>query len=248
MLVHVQRPGATYVAPPHRWLREHRRRIKAGANPLVILQPMGPVMFVFDVADTEPEEGAPPLPREVVEPFEVRRGRIGGEYARTIENAKRDGVDVALQKAGSQSAGLIRVARRPGRLSFVVEVSPVPRHTLVPLRYEVLMNAEHSAEARYATLVHELGHLYCGHLGTPHPRWWPDRRGLTHEVSEFEAESVCYLVCARLGIDNPSEQYLAGYLEAHAETPAISLDRVMAAAGLIEQMGRERLGPRKEKP
>jgi hypothetical protein len=32
-----------------------------------------------------------------------------------------------------------------------------------------------------------------------------------------------------------------------SHTPAISLDCVLKAAGLIEQMGRERLEPRKEK-
>lgn len=47
MLVHIQMPGAIFVAPPSRWRREYRREIKAGARPLVILQPMGPVMFVF---------------------------------------------------------------------------------------------------------------------------------------------------------------------------------------------------------
>jgi hypothetical protein len=31
------------------------------------------------------------------------------------------------------------------------------------------------------------------------------------------------------------------------DVPAISFERVMASAGLIEQMGRERLKPRKEK-
>lgn len=58
MLVHIQRPGSTYVAPAHRWLNQFQHRIKPGAQPLVILQPMGPLMFVFDVSDTEPMEGA----------------------------------------------------------------------------------------------------------------------------------------------------------------------------------------------
>ena len=71
MLIHIQKPGAGYVAPPHRWLSDYRRRIKAEAQPLVILQPMGPVMFVFDVSDTEPEKDAPPLPPEVEHPFDV---------------------------------------------------------------------------------------------------------------------------------------------------------------------------------
>ena len=28
MLIHLQMPNAQYVAPPHRWLRDYRRRIK----------------------------------------------------------------------------------------------------------------------------------------------------------------------------------------------------------------------------
>ena len=58
---------------------------------------------------------------------------------------------------------------------------------------------------------------------------------------------MSYLVCARIGIDNPSEKYLSGYFGCHPEVPNISIERVMTAAGLIEKMGRERLGPREEK-
>jgi hypothetical protein len=54
-------------------------------------------------------------------------------------------------------------------------------------------------------------------------------------------------VCERLGIDNPSDGYLAGYLGKNEEIPPISLDCVMKATSLIERMGRERLGARKEK-
>lgn len=247
MLAHIQMPGATYVAPPARWLRDYGRRIKAGARPIVILQPMGPVMFVFDVADTEAEEGAPLLPPEVVQPFEVRKGRIGGEFRLTVENARRDGVEVVERAAGSQDAGMIRTVSSGRCLEVLAGLKPKPQYIRVPLRYEILLNERHSKEAKYATLAHELAHLYCGHLGTPNDRWWPDRQGLPIEVREFEAEAVCYLLCKRLGIDNPSEQYLSGYLRDYDETPPISLDCVMKAAGLIEQMGRQRMKPRKEK-
>jgi hypothetical protein len=246
MLIHIQMPGATYVATPHRWIKEYGRRIRTGARPLVILQPMGPVMFVFDVSDTEPGEHAKPLPREVENPYEVRQGSIGGELGLTIENAKRDGISVSEEKAGSQSAGLIRTVA-PGRhLQVTTKLKPSPEYTTVPLRYELLMNARHSAEAKYATLTHELAHLYCGHLGTPNEKWWPDRHSLANDLCEFEAESVSYLVCSRLGIDSPSAEYLAGYIKSYDETPPISLDCVMKAGGLIEQMGRTRQKPRKE--
>lgn len=246
VLIYTQMEGATYVAPPHRWQRDYKRRIKTGARPLVILQPMGPVMFVFDVADTEPEEGAPPLPPKVEKPFEVRQGSIGRELWSTIENAKRDGISIIEKDAGSQSAGSIRVAQPGNQLKVLSKVKPVEEYVTVPVRYEMLLNAKHSSETKYATLVHELAHLYCGHLGTPNEKWWPDRRGLSYEVCEFEAESVSYLLCARLGINSPSDEYLAGYLKVNEETPPMSLDCVLKASGLIEQMGRERLKPRKE--
>jgi hypothetical protein len=249
MLAHIQMPGATFVAPPHRWLSYYRRRIKAGGRPLVILQPMGPVMFVFDVSDTEPEKDAPPLPPEVERPFEVRRGKVTGEYERTVENARRDGVAVIERDAGSQNAGSIRWAN-PGKiLQILVKLKPGPLYEPVPLHFEVLLNNRHSLAAKYATIVHELGHLYCGHIGTPNEKWWQDRRGYDHAVQEFEAESVCYLVCERLGIDNPSAEYLSNYLDKNknGDVLPISLERVMASAGLIEQMGRERLKPRKER-
>ena len=234
MLVHVQMPGARYVASPHRWLRDYGRKIKPGARALVILQPMGPVMFVFDVSDTEGN----PLPQEIENPFEVRHGKIGKELIKTIDNAKRDGIAIHSRRLGSQQAGSIRSVKPSNQvLTF--------SKTEIPLRYEMELNEDLSKESQYVTVAHELSHLYCGHLGTPNDRWWPDRRGLDHKAEEFEAESVAYMVCTRLGIDNPSEQYLAGYVDKYNEVPNISLECVMKAAGLIESMGREILKPRK---
>jgi hypothetical protein len=239
MLVHIQKPGSTFVAPASRWWNDRQRRVRAGAHPLVILRPRGPVMFVFDVSDTE----GPPLPAGVEQPFEPTRGEAGDRLARTIENAKRDGIRVERVRHGSQSAGSIRSSRR------TTSAKPLLfRRELIPLRFELLLNESMSREARYATLVHELAHLYCGHIGTPDPRWWPDRRGLPHTAAEFEAESVTYLVCGRAGIENPSAEYLHRVLADEAEVPAISLDRVMAAAGLVEQMGASILPTRRTRP
>src|SRR5439155_4051623 len=143
MLIHIQMAGATYVAPPYRWLRKYSRHIKTGARPIVILQPMGPVMFVFDVSDTEPEKKATPLPPEVEQPFEVRHGQIHGEYEQTVENAKRDGISVIERDAGSQSAGAIQDAQPSKHLNFLVKQKPKPEYVRVPLRYELLLNSSH---------------------------------------------------------------------------------------------------------
>jgi hypothetical protein len=245
MLIYTQMPGAHFVCTARRWRKDYRREIKISARPIVILQPMGPVLFVFDVSDTAPLPNARPLPRQVEDPFQVRNGKIGGQLALTIENAKRDGVRVSERADGSQRAGSIQWAAAGQDLEFVIAKKPLPKSTRVPLWFELLLNSVLSAEARYGTLIHELGHLYCGHLGTPNDRWWPDRQKLSHDIREFEAESVSYLVCSRLGIDTASDEYLAAYVRRWPATPPISLDRVLKSVWLLEQMGRVRLGLRK---
>ena len=76
LLAHIQMPGASYVAPAYRWARDYERRIRPGARPIVLLQPGGPVMFVFDVSDTEPLPDAEPLPRYVTTPSKCGPDRL----------------------------------------------------------------------------------------------------------------------------------------------------------------------------
>lgn len=246
MLTHVQMPGAVFVAPAHRWLSEYGRRVTVAARPLVILQPMGPVMFVFDVSDTEPVADAPQLPVPVIAPFETRGANTSQVLALTIANAVRDGVRTSERQEGSQSAGSIRVAPPGSSMSYTVRVRPEVEAVQVPVRFEMLSNAKQQGSERYATIVHELAHLYCGHLGTPSEKWWPNRRHLSDDEMEFEAESISYLVCQRLGIETRAAQYLETFIGQNADVPDISLDLVMKVAGLIEQMGRERMPLRKE--
>ena len=60
-------------------------------------------------------------------------------------------------------------------------------------------------------------------------------------MEECEAESISYLVCARLGIEPPSAQYAAGYLNRNGKMPPISLNTVVNMAGLIHQIGQSKL-------
>lgn len=115
MLIFIQKPGAKFVAPAHRWIWQYGRTIRPNAHPLVILQPMGPVMFVFDVEDTEAGPDAPPLPKEVEKPFEVRCGHVGKELEHTIENAKRDGVRILLQRGvpSPQALSVSKIKKHP---------------------------------------------------------------------------------------------------------------------------------------
>jgi hypothetical protein len=75
MLIYTQMPGAHFVCTARRWRKDFRREIKISARPIVILQPMGPVLFVFDVSDTTPLPNARTLPPQVEDPFQVRNGK-----------------------------------------------------------------------------------------------------------------------------------------------------------------------------
>lgn len=246
MLLHVQLPGAVFVAPPGRWRDKYEHTVKAGQRPLVILRPRGPVMFVFDLSQVEPLPGAPSLPDEVTQPFAATAHGEDVPFELTIQNAIRDGVRTVRSRHGSQGAGRIASVATGGHLEFQVARRPEPRFRKVSHRYDVEISDALDHPAAYATLVHELGHLYLGHIGTPDPDWWPTRQGLTNQEVEFEAESVAYLVCTRAGIATTSARYLSGYMEKHTEIPAISVDRVLRVAGLIEEMGKKWMPPRKE--
>jgi len=255
-LIYTQRPGARYVAPAYRWMKDFDHRVKPDANPMVILQPMGPVMFVFDVSDTEPLPDAKPLPIAVTNPFEVRKGRIHKELDRAIENSKRDGIKIYYQKTGSQAAGSIQPVSKEQTfetLNFQIgkEKEGTPIYKSFPVSYVIKLKEDSDGNFRtenYATLVHELAHLYCGHLGTPKKKWWPDRRGLSLAVREFEAESVSYLVCKRLGVETTAEKYLSGYIGKEKKLPpSMSLECIMKSAGLIERMSYGRMKIRKTK-
>ena len=109
MLIQIQMPGAKFVATPRAWLDKYKRTVKTGSRPIVILQSMGPVMFVFDVSDSEPLPDAPALPKEVTNPFDIPKGNAKKGYAWTVLNAVRDGVEIVNENAGSLLGGSIRV-------------------------------------------------------------------------------------------------------------------------------------------
>lgn len=246
VLVDVQRPGSTYVLTAARWREAYGRAVRADAQPLVVLQPRGPVMFVYDVSDTEPLEGARPLPPEVTDPFAVAVGSeadVRARLERLEDNLVGLGIRVSTGRLGSQQAGSARTASgrtlrrerraRGGRQQTVVEQ--------VPLRYEVVLAEHLDVRARLVTLAHEVAHVLCGHLGTPDPLWWPDRRGVDHDVEEWEAESVAYLVARRVDSTVQMPPYLHHHLRDGREPPVFSLERVAKATGDVEAYCTRRL-------
>ena len=102
--------------------------------------------------------------------------------------------------------------------------------------YRIHINRNHDVPVQFATLAHELGHLFLGHLGPDKMLNVPERPRMTHGQRELEAESVTYLVSARNGIFCKSEQYLSDYVSQHTTIDDIDLYQVMRAAGKIETL------------
>jgi hypothetical protein len=218
MLLQVQKPGLSYAASARDWRERFGRTLKDGARPLLILWPFGPVALVYDVQDTKGKD----LPQDVASFFAV--GAIREEQIVTfISLMRKKGVEWYPVDAGDQQAGSIRVMRRE------TKAKELPH-------YRIHINHNHSVAVQFATLTHELGHLFLGHLGPDKALNVPERSEMTLTQWELEAESVAYLVCARNGVTSRSETYLTNYVTQNTTVDEIDLYQVMRAAGQIETL------------
>ena len=227
MLVHIQKPGSTFVASAKEWKEYYSRYIKPGARPLVILRPFGPVAFVFEVEDTM---GDGPLPNEVINPFKAY-GKVSKTYFNNfIKNLPAEGIEYFESDHGSQRAGSIRTAGNH-RVKVIIRGK---RHISVKILCDMVVNSNFDDYTKLTTMFHEIGHMLCGHLGDLGTTWIKDRTDISLNEKEFEAESICWIISERLGLDNPSAMYLSGYLNSNETIPDISLERVLQSAAIIE--------------
>ena len=227
MLLHIQNPNLKYVARPQQWAAIGRK-IKPGARPLVILAPMHPVMFVFEVSDTEGAPLPPEIEREIEDPFAVEGFIEAKTWARVLRCCDGMGIVVKEEPLGSNLAGDVRL--------IGVESS----------RYLLRLNAAHDSAARFATLAHELAHLFCGHLGRTESDFWEKRDDLALASRELEAEAVAYLVASRFRLNTASQKYLSIYLTPGVTLPPYSMETILTAAGAVELMAKGQL-PGKER-
>lgn len=218
MLLQVQKPGLTYAASAPDWRERFGRFPKEGARPLLILWPFGPVALVYDVMDTEGDV----LPTDVAAFFAsgpIDQGRIGSFLSRLTKR----GIECLTIDTGDGAAGSIRVVRRGAQEKD-------------PTLYRMHINRNHSPNVQFATLVHELGHLFLGHLGPDKVLNVPERRSMEHRQVELEAESASFLVCARNGVSSKAEAYLSAYVAQNTTVDEIDLYQIMRAAGQVESV------------
>lgn len=217
MLLQIQKPGLNYAASAHDWWHRFERTVKEKARPLLILRPFGPVSLVYDVLDTD----GPDLPKDAFAFYAAGEidGRRMDDFAGLLA---RKHVFLEFYDQGDSDAGFIR---RMSKAADKKEYSV----------YELGMNRNHNAAMRFATLAHELGHLFLGHLGDDGKLRIQGRRP-KHRVREIEAESVAYLVCCRNGVEVRSQKYLNDYISDGESSEDLDLYAITRAAGQIERL------------
>lgn len=230
LLLYLQNPLATYVATARTWAQKYSRKPKPNAKPLVILAPMAPILFLFDIQDTE---GAA-VPSTLLQPREIDDQLLGKFYATTLHNAAIHGI--AVFETLLDNDEIDSVNRITPALRKKYKALNLPKDT----SYLIFIDKTLPPESRYASLVHELGHIFCSHLGIDRHAWWPERRDLNIRGEEIEAAAVAYLICRRNGLKANAEDYLPQFSGPHQEIPTFSMNAVTQAAGYIEDMARHR--------
>ena len=219
MLVRVQRPGAAAVATEKKW-NSIQRHVRPGAIPIVVLRPFGPVSFLYEVADTD----GFPLPGEDCNPFVARGEMDEVEWGRLLKrHREKNAIRIEERNFGTLLAGNARnLQARPSLVPDIAETE-----------WLVQLNQNHTIPTRFATLAHELGHIFCGHCGADAKGRWPDRSSLPHEVCETEAEAVAYLAASRRGLEVASMEYLSELIK-KVDFRQVSLYAIFEAANRVE--------------
>lgn len=234
LLMLLQRPAATYVLPAHQWQEKYGFVVRPGEQPMVLLQQGGPVMFLLDVSQVEPGEEALPLPARLSNPYAMADlPDIDHAFDWIVENSKFDGVRVTPAPLGTGFAGCVSPSRSAAVQRITVRKRPQSPAQDVPVRFDVELNRSYSPTEKLATIAHELGHVYCGHLGADRDEHWKDRRNLTHEIRELEAESVARVVFASLAPGVQLPDHLSQYFAEEPDLAGASLEAVLKAAGRV---------------
>ncbi len=190
---------------------------------------MPPVLFVYDLKDTEGE----PVPIELTRPFETQGKLPSRIYKKTIHNSLLHGIGVREIALEHQHAGSAI------RLNDFVRKKYKHLNLPFSMKYLILINQDYSLADKYSSFAHELGHIFCGHIGNDDESWWENRTKVNHNHAEIEAESVAYLVSLRKGLYACSKKYLSGYDTTNMDLPIVTFNDIINATSYIENMGKQ---------
>lgn len=246
MLLAVQRPGCEFALTANRWSRNYGRVPKSDARPLIIIRPFGPVEYLFDVADTEPlDPNHDRVPEGLSGAYKYRQQVDPDTFKQLKMNLPLWGIKFDDMLTGGGYNGKLQMAESvDGKVTFYSKPkSKVKLPAGWRAAYTIKTKSGMDDTAKFGTILHELGHLFCHHLPSGYSRRWPDklnRLDLPKNQEEFEAETIAWLVAHRIGLEIPSSyEYLAGYLNDGPngkQIPMFDFYTVFQAASEVEKL------------
>jgi hypothetical protein len=261
-MAQLQRPDARIIASEHGWTSVGRH-VLPDAVPIILLWPSAPIKLVYELDDT-----GPPVDRSAYrDPFAVDGGPDPRAFDRLVAGLARQEhprIEVKPGRTAFDGAASAAGRRRPpatdtqladgASIGAFAEANATTRRArgrAEPPSYRIVLDKRLDERGRLVVLAHELGRIFCGHLGTGKSRpadhdarGWSDRRWLGAGEMAIEAEAVSYLVAARGGLVAASARSLHRHATA-ADMDGIDVDVIVRAAARIERLARIHRGTMK---
>ena len=230
LMVYAQNEAVTFFGSRAFWQKRHNREIHPEARAYIILVPRGPVTLAYDIFDTMGD----------LSPENFLKQGLGYNIHEVSGELPPGMSDYALWEAKSWG---IKVVEKP--LSYFNSGYIKKQFARYP---ELGLKQGFSPKNNFPVLMHELGHLFLGHLGYSFLQYdsgmgqmdksvlLPDRSTMQYNICELEAETVSYLICKKAGLETRSAEYLAGYIHNEEDLNSFSYETVMKTADKIEKL------------
>lgn len=215
------------------------RQVVKGAHSLVVLAPVRRRLTVEEAAERAAAGQWPAFdtdgrPALMVRGFRLERVfRYEDTEGEPLPQAPEMGFVTGETPAGAWEALAALVEAHGFRLTAEPEPGDTRGHTHYTDKI-VNVDPGYPLAERVHVLVHELGHIRCGH---------EERREIGEAQRETEAESVAFIVCTVLGLDvgDVAAVYVGGWTDGDPET-------ITAAQAAIHDAARTLLADLQDEP
>lgn len=174
-LILVQRPGARMVMTEYAW-DQKGYSLKPEATPIVILQPGGPVNLLYDKEDVYSRNKQLRFDGFDDEYRFPEKGKNIDEltYERWKNAVHSKGIRVSENRSGEARYGRASSLNAPMQITFAAFEKGVKKTKSILAHHQIVINSSLPTHEKALTILHELGHLYCGHV----PGKRTDKNGL----------------------------------------------------------------------
>jgi hypothetical protein len=224
-LVYAQNDGVTFFGSAAYWKKNFQRTINEDARVYIMIAPMHPVLYAYDVYDTS----------GVLTPDEFVRQGVGFE---TLDKDKLFNKEIFYRALNNVKGWGIPVIIKPQYIAKGGHIT-----TIFAGKLEIVINERRELIEQFQVLIHELAHLLLGHtrhgILVHHINNQKNtllNRKVSRELQELEAETVNYLISTRLGLNTMSAEYLSGYIKNEEMLKKFNYDLVIKTANKVETL------------